>query len=143
MLIENTDASKSTTAKAILAKDALIEQATTNLPATRAAAATPSLASLAPKLDVYLSKLLPDVTATCLALTCKKLYAAYKTARFGKPLVPLHAQIFVKNGRGIAEMVYHYYLGDLLRSWASIHGKLYYWPAGNEWVLRNVETSRK
>ncbi|KAE9382065.1 hypothetical protein N431DRAFT_440854 [Stipitochalara longipes BDJ] len=101
-------------------------------------ASSHSFANLLPELDIYLLKLVDDTTATCLGLTCKKFYAAYKSARFGLPPVLLSVPAWYLHD-GIWKMGLErddMQLGDLLAPWATKDVKLYYFLAENKWVTK-------
>jgi len=99
--------------------------------------ASPALTTIPPELHVHLFKFLDPVTATCLALTCKKIYQVYQEVDLsdGTKPVPLHEMLSEKNVRMRPEHPKVIRLGDLLCVWAGRGRDLVYWPRGREWVL--------
>jgi hypothetical protein len=101
--------------------------------------ASPTLTTIPPELHVHLFKFLDPVTATCLALTCKKIYQVYQAVDLsdGTKPVPLHEMLSEKNQhhRMRPEDPRVIRLGDLLCVWAGKGRDLVYWPRGRKWVL--------
>jgi hypothetical protein len=99
--------------------------------------ADPTLTTIPPELHVHLFKFLDPVTATCLALTCKKIYQVYQAVDLsdGTKPVPLHkmlSETYHSKRPGDSTVIR---LGDLLCVWAGKGRDLVYWPNGRKWVL--------